>query len=50
MKLMEKKIDAEDEKYATDYYHESLKNCAYYPRRPALKFIPMPDMVHVLLV
>jgi hypothetical protein len=50
MQLMEKQIDAEEERTAPDYYHKSLKNCAYYPRRPALKFIPMPDMAHVLLV
>jgi len=26
-----------------------LKNCAYFPQRPALKFIPSPIMVHQLL-
>jgi hypothetical protein len=50
MNMMDKKIDQEEEKHSKNFYHESLENCAYYPTRPALKFIPMPDMAHVLLI
>ena len=31
-------------------YHSKLKQCAYYPQRPALRFIPHPDMIHIMLM
>jgi hypothetical protein len=29
--------------------HKDLKGCAYFPVKPALKFIPTPRMRHMLL-
>ena len=39
--FMQEKIEREERNFEAKF-HKDLKNCAYYPQKPALKFIPMP--------
>jgi len=46
--LVQDAIAASEQKFSFRL-HTSLKNCAYFPPRPALKFLPSPEMAHALL-
>lgn len=42
---LEDAINKEQEKFQATMIKD-LKNCAYFPPRPAMKFFPTPEMSH----